>query len=166
MQEIVIVNEDDKIIGFKNRKKLCTSDIYRVSALWIVNDHGQILLSQRDVHKKIDPGKWGPAVSGTIEKGEGYLQNIIKETREEIGIDLVKYAFKEIDKIHTVLEYNFFCQWYLLRQNIKIDDLMRQKNEVMDIKWFDKNEFSDNLKKYPEKYTIDMLHHYEFLKKY
>ena len=50
--KIVIVNENDEIIGSKERGTLNQSDIYRVSALWIQNSKGEILLAQRSFNKK------------------------------------------------------------------------------------------------------------------
>ena len=76
--KIIIDNENDEIIGYKNINALNQSDIYRTSALWIKNSKGDIFLAQRAFSKKHSPGKWGPAVAGTIEKGETYYTNIIQ----------------------------------------------------------------------------------------
>ena len=68
-EEIIIVDKEDNIIGYKDRYKLDPSDIYRVSALWLTNSKEDILLAQRSFDKKHYPGKWGPAVAGTVKKG-------------------------------------------------------------------------------------------------
>lgn len=44
---IIIVNDRDEIIGYKERGTLAQQDIYRVSALWIKNPLGNILLAKR-----------------------------------------------------------------------------------------------------------------------
>ena len=103
----IIVNENDEIIGYKGKGTLEKSDIYRVSALWIQNSKGDILLAQRKLTKKHSPGKWGPAVAGTNDEGESYESNIIKETEEEIG--LKGYGFKKRDKFRRSEKNNFFC---------------------------------------------------------
>jgi NADH pyrophosphatase NudC (nudix superfamily) len=41
-------------------------------------------LTQRAATKKNDPDKRTSAVAGTVEKGETFETNIIKETQEEI----------------------------------------------------------------------------------
>ena len=85
--KIQIVNTNDKVIGLKERKNLdYKNNIYRSSALWIINSKGKSLLAQRALTKKHHPGKWRPAVSGTIEKNETYDSNIIKESEEELGL--------------------------------------------------------------------------------
>lgn len=62
MTQIVIVDDNDIVIGLKDRSEIKSLDIYRVSALWVVNNEGDVLLAQRAFNKKNNPGKWGPAV--------------------------------------------------------------------------------------------------------
>src|SRR3989338_10763955 len=83
---IPIVNEQDEIIGYKDRKDRNKVDIARITGLWLWNEKGEALLAQRSFNKKMHPGMWGPAVAGTVEEGETYESNIIKESEEEIGL--------------------------------------------------------------------------------
>jgi len=167
MSEIIpIVNRQDEIIKYKERGSESGDDIGRISSLWLVNSKKQILLAQRSFNKKYSPGKWGPAVSGTIVKGESYLENVIKETKEEIGISLAEYNFKEIDKIFTKTGHSFFCQWYFLQADIPIEELIFPKDEVEQLKWMDKDKFEKDLARHPENYTVAMRQHYEKLRKY
>jgi len=85
-EKIFIVNEQDEVIGYKERNLITRDDIYRVAGLWITNSRGDILLARRAFSKTHDPGKWGPAVSGTIAANETYEENIIKEAEEELGL--------------------------------------------------------------------------------
>ena len=84
--KIPVVNQQDEIIGYKEKSLITTDDIYRVSALWITDTTGRILLAKRAFTKSRHPGLWGPAVAGTVEEGETYESNIIKEAEEEIGL--------------------------------------------------------------------------------
>src|SRR3989338_10781545 len=114
MEKIVIVDKDDNIIGHKKWQDETVDNITRISALWIENSRGQILLARRALNKKYDPGKWGPAVAGTLEKNETYYSNIIKETEEEIGLTQIsptpgpKLFVRNNDR-------NFFAQYYTLK---------------------------------------------------
>src|SRR3989338_4245132 len=83
---VPIVNEKDEIIEYKDWKDRGLKEIVRVSGLWIVDGNGNILLAQRYKNKTHDPGKWGPAVAGTVEEGETYESNIVKEAEEENGL--------------------------------------------------------------------------------
>lgn len=142
--KIVIVNEKDEIIGHKDRNSLKQNDIYRVSALWITNSKDEYLLSRRAYTKSHHPGKWGPAVAGTVDEGETYLDNIIKEAEEELGLSGID--FKEGPKTRTTGEYNHFTQWYISEIDKEISDFQIKKDEVAEIKWFSKEELLEGLK--------------------
>lgn len=149
-QKIIIVNESDEIIGSKEREKAIREDIYRVSALWIENADGDILLAQRSFSKKHSPGKWGPAVAGTNDEGETYDSNIIKEAEEEIG--LRDCQFEKIHKLRVSRTYNFFCQWYRVVLDRELSEFKIDPVEVETIKWFSKNELKRALETEPEKF--------------
>lgn len=166
IEKSIIVDKNDNPIGAKERNLIEESDIYRVSALWIVNSKNQVLLAKRNIHKKNDPGKWGPAVTGTVEEGETYRENIIKETKKELGINLEKNLLKKIHKIRIFGKHNLFCQWYLFHIDMGIDDFVLQEGEVDEIAWVDKDILEKDLTNYPEKYTSSLLGNFEVLKKY
>ena len=108
---IPFVNENDEVVEVfegKNWGDLHPESIYRVSSLWITNSKGEVLLARRAFNKKHDPGKWGPAVSGTVEEGETYESNIIKETEEELGIKSLKPIAGL--KLRVKNKYNYFNQ--------------------------------------------------------
>ncbi|OGL89033.1 hypothetical protein A3I45_03330 [Candidatus Uhrbacteria bacterium RIFCSPLOWO2_02_FULL_53_10] len=51
---LIIVNENDEEIGVKDRADLNPkTDIYRVSALWVLNGRGEVLLAQRAHDKTV-----------------------------------------------------------------------------------------------------------------
>ncbi len=148
--KIIIVNENDKIIEHKQRGTLSKNDIYRVSALWITNSKNQILLAKRHRNKTHHPEQWGPAVAGTVEEGETYRQNIIKETEEEVGVKNI--TPKLGPKTKTSGKYNHFTQWYTLTLDKNTSKFKIQEDEVEEIKWFDKEKLETNLKNSPEEY--------------
>jgi isopentenyldiphosphate isomerase len=156
MQEkkIIIVNKKDKIIGYKPRNLITSSDIYRVSALWIQNSKGDILLAQRSLTKDKDPGKWGPAVAGTLEEDETYSSNIIKESEEEIG--LINPNIKKVDYYLNQGTHKFFVQWFFSVVDKSINDFIIQESEVAQIKWFTKKELLEELRLRPNNF-LDSL---------
>lgn len=147
---IVIVNENDEIIAHKERGTLLQDDIYRVSALWVKNSKGDILLAQRKFTKSHDPGKWGPAVAGTVDEGETYEQNIIKEAEEEIGLKNIKPLLGP--KVRMTGEYNYFDQWYTLVVDKPAEYFVVQEEEVEQVRWFTRVELEKELRDHPEKY--------------
>lgn len=142
---IPIVNEQDELIEYKDIDERKDGEICRVSALWVTNEKGDVLLAKRASTKKRDPGVWGPAVAGTVEEGETYESNIIKESAEEIG--LINFIPKEERKMRRSTSHEYFCQWYSVEVNSEYT-FTRREDEVDEIKWFTKDEilklFSEN----------------------
>lgn len=144
MRKVIIVNDKDEIMGHKPIQDLTPKDIYRVSGLWIENSKGEILLARRAFTKKKDPGMWGPAVAGTVEQGESYEQNIIKEAEEELGLKNIKP--KKGPKKRVKSPHNHFTQWFMLKIDKPINKFKTQKEEVEEVKWFSKSELKELIK--------------------
>ncbi|MDP3964048.1 MAG: NUDIX domain-containing protein [bacterium] len=150
MKRIIIVDADDQIIGHKERHLIQPEDKYRVSALWITNSRGDILLAKRSQQKERHPGKWGPAVAGTVEEGESYDDNIKKETEEELGVTSV--TLTRGPKTETLGPHNHFTRWYFLTLDRSIEDFKIEKNEVEEIRWVPKDELMRDIKVNPGRY--------------
>ncbi|OGI67478.1 hypothetical protein A3A05_00945 [Candidatus Nomurabacteria bacterium RIFCSPLOWO2_01_FULL_41_12] len=148
---IPIVNEQDEIIGYKDRKDRNKVDIARITGLWLWNEKGEALLAQRSFNKKMHPGMWGPAVAGTVEEGETYESNIIKEAEEEIGLKDLKPILGQKLRRSTLHEY--FAQWFIATIDSSYP-LVKQDSEVEAIKWFSKDELFKAMDDKPE----DFLH--------
>jgi len=160
-EEIIIVDKEDNVIGFKHRDSLDSSDIYRASALWLTNSKGEILLAKRSYNKKKHPGMWGPAVAGTLEKDETYDSNIIKEAEEELGLTNLKLekgpkGFSNVDFVH-------FTQWYKAVIDKEAKDFKIQKEEVEEVKWFSEQELEEQLKINPEKFLPNTPKYFKLL---
>jgi isopentenyldiphosphate isomerase/dienelactone hydrolase len=148
LNKVTIVDENDNIIGYKNRNLIRREDIYRANGLWITNSKNEILLAQRKFTKKNDPGKWGPAVAGTIEVEESYRKNIIKEAYEELGLKNIKPI--KGSKYRRYGEHNYFVQRFCLKVNKKISEFRIAENEVEQIKWYNQDALLKLIKEKPE----------------
>ena len=154
MDAIIIVDDCDNIIGIKERNSITKKDVYRVSALWITNSKDEILLARRSLNKEHSPGKWGPAVTGTIEENETYDSNMIKETEEEIGLKNIKPQ-KGL-KIKMVTKYNYFCQWYFLKIDRNLEEFKIQKSEIEEIEWFSREELSHKINENQDEFILSV----------
>jgi isopentenyldiphosphate isomerase len=156
--ELPIVNEDDIEIGTKEREQLSKDDIYRVSALWVVNSKGEHLLAQRALSKKKNPGKWGPAVAGTVEVGETYETNIVKEIQEELGITLTIENLRLGPKTQRLgPDGTYFVQWYFATVDKSIEDFNCPKDEVAGLKWLTEQELREVATNKPEELLTSVI---------
>lgn len=145
--KIPIVNEQDEIIGYKDRKDRNTNEITRITGLWLWNEKGEVLLAQRAFNKELHPGLWGPAVAGTVEEGETYESNIKKEAEEEIGLKNLQFELGP--KLRRTTKHAYFAQWFTATINSDYP-LVKQDSEVESIKWFTKYELFNALNETPE----------------
>ncbi len=108
----VVVDQDDKIIGYRTRfdchhnKQL----IHRTISVVIFNDKGEILLQKRSKNKDTYPGLYTLAVAGHVDKGETYQQTAKRELFEELGINfsiIKKKKFIVKTDIETEMNYLF-----------------------------------------------------------
>lgn len=153
--KIIIVDENDRVIGSKERSRITQADTYRATGLWVTDSKGRILLAQRGLNKSHHPGKWGPAVSGTVEEDETYEENVLKEAKEELGLDNINVI--EEQKKRRKGKYNYFAQWFSVVLDIDISEIKIQKEEVEQVKWFTKEELNKQVNKHPENFLKGVI---------
>jgi len=154
MSKIIVVDEDDNEIGVKERSEIGPDDIYRVAAIWIANSQGDILMAQRSFNKAPDhdPGKWDPGACGTVEEGETYESNIIKEAEEELGIKDIKPE-KGPKVFMSDDTRQFFGQTFTTVVDKDIEELNFDKIEVEAVKWFTEDELRRQINNNPAIFT-------------
>jgi isopentenyldiphosphate isomerase/intracellular septation protein A len=85
-----IVNNEGRIIG-KAPRSVCHDGksrlLHPVIHLHIFNRSGKLFLQKRSMKKDIQPGKWDTSVGGHICPGESVSEALIRETREELGLN-------------------------------------------------------------------------------
>ncbi|WP_426430064.1 NUDIX hydrolase [Winogradskyella sp. HB-48] len=121
--------------------------------LWLYTKKGEILLQQRSHKKVIHPLLWDVSAAGHIDAGESFLNAVLRETKEEIGLTLQP---KELTKIGTKLhessyangtiQDNEFHQVYIAELKVNLSDLKPQEDEVEALKLVSFNDFELLLK--------------------
>ncbi len=65
----------------------------RVVVAIIVNEQKEVLITQRPAHKPL-PGLW-EFPGGKVEAQESLAAALIREIKEEVGLDIINYCFKK-----------------------------------------------------------------------
>lgn len=116
-------------------EEIGNNDWLKAVSCFIVNKNGNILLEKR-VNKGINPGQLD-LCSGHLNGDEVYTQAMVRELREELGIEQQESMnIIPIKEIYATLEENkikrnFFVQFYCLLRNK--DDIDFQEEEIEDI---------------------------------
>ncbi len=153
-----MVNENDKIIGMKLYKDIdFPNEIYRVSRVWITDREGNSLLQKRNPEMRFHAGLWACAAAGTNDEGETYESNIIKEAKEEIGIDLDPACLKRVKKtLERNSGRNVWCTYFEYQLRDVMPTIVKDVTEVAETKWFNPGELKELLKTDPEIFTPDI----------
>lgn len=111
--------------------------------VWFYTNDGKILLQKRASVKKVFPNLWDVSVAGHIEAGEEIIDTAIRETKEEIGIDiteeqLTKIGIRKDEIIHPngILD-NEFKHIFICKLTVPTSKLTMQIGEVDDLQLFD-----------------------------
>lgn len=114
--------------------------------VWILNDKNEILLQYRCAEKKLYPNTWDCSFAGHIGAGESSIEAVLREGKEELGIDVdlekLEYILTNREEVkYEQIQSNEFVDIYILRQNINLDNIIFQKEEVSDAKYISLEEF-------------------------
>ncbi len=163
--KIPIVNEQDEVIAHKEREKKMPEDIYRITHVWVFNKNKEFLIAKRQATKKVSPNRWGPGVSGTLEEGETYESNAVKETEEEIGLKNISLTpYKKI--YYENSNGKRFCFIYVASINMPAGEFVLQKEEVSEVKWINIDELVKWYKKSPDDFIPSVGHTIVLVKEY
>jgi len=136
----------------------------------IYNKKGEILLQLRAKQKDLYPDTLDFAAAGHVEAGGTPEETAIRETKEEIGLDITRDDLRFIgvnrtDKIipprnwkHSVFDWN-----YLVCKDVDPSTLTLQTEEVAELAWMPLDTFESELHD-PErtkKYTPHQLYLYD-----
>src|SRR5438067_6107751 len=84
-----VVNGLDEVIGRPPRREVrCLRLMHRAVHVLVFNSRGQVFLQKRSLQKDRQPGLWDSSASGHLDCGEDYDACAVRETREEIGLQL------------------------------------------------------------------------------
>ncbi len=113
--------------------------------VWIKNSKGEYLISQRAENKTL-PLKW-ECTGGSVLKGETSLEGAIRETKEEVGIDLDKekgkIVYTEARKMWKGRTFNDIMDVWLFEYDGEVNLKNATTDEVRDLKWMTKSEIKE-----------------------
>ena len=119
---------------------------HRIALVAIVNDDNEILMQQRSMSTWKFPGLWDLSVASHVQAGEDSISTAVRETNEEVGVQIEYKAkvkdfrfltsFRNHHTMEDIIE-NQYYDLFILRRELKLDQLSYNDNEVMDTQWVD-----------------------------
>lgn len=128
----------------KRGAPLQTGEYHLVVHVCIFNSKGEMLIQQRQPFKKNWSNLWDISVGGCALAGETSEKAAQRELFEELGIH---WDFTKERPYMTTHFVHGFDDYYLLTQDIDLQNLKLQTAEVKDAKWARKREILDLIEK-------------------
>jgi len=119
----------------------------------IINSENKILISKRAPHKKY--GLMWECSGGSILAGETSLEGILREIKEEIGIQFTKKDAIFLKEMRRDKILPDFKDIWLFKKDIDENDITFPDGEAIDYKWVKMEEFIDMYNKKEIIPTID-----------
>ena len=115
------------------------SDYYKgISIIFIENDKGEFLLQKTSKKRSNVYATTG----GHVDYGETFLSTIVREVKEELGLEVEANNVKEVcsylytNKYSDVYTEKYLIKVFYLKKNIDIKKLKIQKDEVSFVDWY------------------------------
>lgn len=166
MELIDVLDETGKRTGIiKTKVEVHRQGLWhRTVHVWIINLKNEILLQLRSEQKETHPNMWDISAAGHVSSGEDSQLAALRETAEEIGIDLDISDLQLIGttKKETVLNNGTyfnkeFSDIYLVKLDLTLAQLRPQEREVKELRWLLIEEF----KKWVQEKKTDLVLHVE-----
>jgi isopentenyl-diphosphate delta-isomerase len=137
-EALSVVNEQDQPLRTLPRKEVHQKMLlHRISHIWIINEHGQILSQKRSGQKDKWPGMWECWFGGHVLADQTYLETAIQETKEELGLDVTAADLLAFGKKRvTNGQENTFITIYAFKRPLDIAAMQLEADEVELVQWF------------------------------
>ena len=172
MEYFDVLNEQGEFTGkIETREKCHEKGLWHRAVYgFIFNSNGEVLLQRRNKSKKLWPDLWDVTAGGHVLTGEFGEQALIREVKEELGIEVkeneIKYLVGSVSSdIKGNIINNHFNECYIITKQIDVKDIKLQEEEVEEVRWFLKGEILEKINNNFDGIT-DKTGPWNFLKKY
>ena len=147
-----VLNELGEFTG-----KVATREECHRKGLWhravdgfIIDENKNVLLQKRSANKKLWPNMWDVTAVGHVNSGEFGRQALMREVKEELGIDIkddeIKYLVGSTSvNIQGDIINKHYNECYLITKNVNVSDIKLQLEEVSEVKYFSKENLLDRI---------------------
>ena len=112
-----IVSNNDKVIGTIFKEEIYQKKMknFRVINAFLINLKKQVWIPKRHLSKKRMPNLLDVSVGGHVRSKESYYEALIRETKEELNLDINKHKIKKVGYLSPYIDYtSAFSEVYFM----------------------------------------------------
>lgn len=121
----------------KRGEKLPEGQYHLAVHVCIFNSRNQMLIQQRQPFKEGWNNMWDLTVGGSAVAGDSSSQAAEREIFEELGL---KIDLSNVRPNFSITFPDGFDDYYLIRKDVELSELVLQESEVQRVRWADKEE--------------------------
>mgnify|MGYP005776365045 CR=1 FL=1 len=155
-----VLSENGDYTGKIETREKCHKEglWHKAVVVFIINSKNQVLLQKRSAKKKLWPNMWDITAGGHVDAGEFGFQAVIRECKEELGIELKRNEMFFIGASTSInikgdVINKHFNEYYISNKDIDLSNIKLQEDEVSEVKWVDKDEIIKRIKNNYENIT-------------
>ena len=154
-EELILVDDEDKELGFLNKKQCHDGDgiLHRAFSLFVFNSDGELLLQKRSEGKRLWPLFWSNSVCSHPRKGESMEVATRRRMRDELGIEaelefIYKFSYQaQFGELGSEYE---LCSGFLGRTN---QPYFANRTEIAEARYISREALDEELQSDPERFT-------------
>ena len=167
MEEVVLVDEENNVLGVMPKSEVhgARTPLHRGFSCFLFKNK-KLLLQQRSKKKKTWPLIWSNSVCGHPAPGESNVDAALRRLKYELGIEnanLREVAPYRYSFVRDNVMENEICPILLGETE---EDPIPNPEEVENIKWISWEDFKEEIKKHPEKYSEWCVEEADILERY
>lgn len=138
MELLALFDADNNVLnGYierNNKMNVKSGEHFKIILLYIINSKGQYL-----IQKPVDEDRYA-TTGGHVTYGEDAIETVIKEAKEELGLDISISDFKKYEIIRTS---KAFVECFYMEKDIPLDTLKLQEEEVESVNYLSIDEINN-----------------------
>ena len=143
MEYLQVFDENKKALNEKisrdEKYTLHDGKYFMLVLIFIENKKGEFLLQKTSKSK----GSCIASTGGHVTYGDSSLETVVKECKEELGIEIPTNNIKYVE---TILYKNCYLDTYYTKMELDPKKLTLQLEEVESVKWYTKEEIAELIK--------------------
>jgi isopentenyl-diphosphate delta-isomerase len=156
LEEVVLVNENDDVLGYEEKISAHQKGLlHRAISVLVFNKKNELLIQQRAACKYHWANIWANSCCSHPRKNESYLEAAERRVKEELGINITleekfKFIYKAYDEASGLIEHELDAVFFgTFEGNIPFNH-----EEVQAVEWKTIEAIKEEICYNPEKYAF------------